>query len=190
MALQVLLNNSFQHPLPLAMLTRVAGTCCSATSGASEYHLPLSVFQITLLCCHFSFLVHHPCFVFQHVWSESEDCLPFLQLAQDYISSCGKKTLHEILEKVFKSFRPVSAHFLFQWFRSSTLGEHNIFLLLLINCLAKHTKINVYFLTLYFLHLWSSILQAPCWGRNRPYWLPSQVGNCEVWSLNVGSEEL
>ncbi|XP_031962874.1 maturin isoform X1 [Corvus moneduloides] len=41
-----------------------------------------------------------------HVWSESEDCLPFLQLAQDYISSCGKKTLHEILEKVFKSFRP------------------------------------------------------------------------------------
>jgi len=46
---------------------------------------------------------------FQHVWSESEDCLPFLQLAQDYISSCGKKTLHEILEKVFKSFRPVSA---------------------------------------------------------------------------------
>lgn len=49
---------------------------------------------------------------FQHVWSESEDCLPFLQLAQDYISSCGKKTLHEILEKVFKSFRPVSACFL------------------------------------------------------------------------------
>lgn len=49
---------------------------------------------------------------FQHVWSESEDCLPFLQLAQDYISSCGKKTLHEILEKVFKSFRPVSG-FLF-----------------------------------------------------------------------------
>lgn len=48
---------------------------------------------------------------FQHVWSESEDCLPFLQLAQDYISSCGKKTLHEILEKVFKSFRPVSAFF-------------------------------------------------------------------------------
>lgn len=45
----------------------------------------------------------------QHVWSESEDCLPFLQLAQDYISSCGKKTLHEILEKVFKSFRPVGA---------------------------------------------------------------------------------
>uniref|UniRef100_A0A803V324 Maturin n=1 Tax=Ficedula albicollis TaxID=59894 RepID=A0A803V324_FICAL len=44
---------------------------------------------------------------FQHVWSESEDCLPFLQLAQDYISSCGKKTLHEILEKVFKSFRPL-----------------------------------------------------------------------------------
>ncbi|XP_027285470.1 maturin isoform X3 [Cricetulus griseus] len=40
-----------------------------------------------------------------HVWSESEDCLPFLQLAQDYISSCGKKTLHEVLEKVFKSFR-------------------------------------------------------------------------------------
>ena len=26
-----------------------------------------------------------------HVWSESEDCLPFLQLAQDYISSCGKR---------------------------------------------------------------------------------------------------
>lgn len=49
---------------------------------------------------------------FQHVWSESEDCLPFLQLAQDYISSCGKKTLHEILEKVFKSFRPVSASYL------------------------------------------------------------------------------
>ncbi|NXL96680.1 MTURN protein, partial [Tyrannus savana] len=44
---------------------------------------------------------------FYHVWSESEDCLPFLQLAQDYISSCGKKTLHEILEKVFKSFRPL-----------------------------------------------------------------------------------
>ncbi|XP_010827721.1 PREDICTED: maturin [Bison bison bison] len=43
----------------------------------------------------------------QHVWSESEDCLPFLQLAQDYISSCGKKTLHEVLEKVFKSFRPL-----------------------------------------------------------------------------------
>nr|XP_008521182.1 PREDICTED: maturin [Equus przewalskii] len=42
-----------------------------------------------------------------HVWSESEDCLPFLQLAQDYISSCGKKTLHEVLEKVFKSFRPL-----------------------------------------------------------------------------------
>ncbi|CAB1320663.1 unnamed protein product [Coregonus sp. 'balchen'] len=33
----------------------------------------------------------------QHVWSESEDCLPFLQLAQDYISSCGKKTLLELL---------------------------------------------------------------------------------------------
>ncbi|KAG8514771.1 Maturin [Galemys pyrenaicus] len=45
----------------------------------------------------------------RHVWSESEDCLPFLQLAQDYISSCGKKTLHEVLEKVFKSFRPVGA---------------------------------------------------------------------------------
>uniref|UniRef100_A0A2K6RM25 Maturin n=1 Tax=Rhinopithecus roxellana TaxID=61622 RepID=A0A2K6RM25_RHIRO len=44
---------------------------------------------------------------FYHVWSESEDCLPFLQLAQDYISSCGKKTLHEVLEKVFKSFRPL-----------------------------------------------------------------------------------
>ncbi|XP_015413611.1 PREDICTED: maturin [Myotis davidii] len=43
----------------------------------------------------------------QHVWSESEDCLPFLQLAQDYISSCGKKTLQEVLEKVFKSFRPL-----------------------------------------------------------------------------------
>lgn len=43
----------------------------------------------------------------QHVWSESEDCLPFLQLAQDYISSCGKKTLLEVLEKVFTSFRPV-----------------------------------------------------------------------------------
>nr|XP_051708832.1 maturin isoform X2 [Oryctolagus cuniculus] len=42
-----------------------------------------------------------------HVWSESEDCLPFLQLAQDYISSCGKKTLHEVLEKVFTAFRPV-----------------------------------------------------------------------------------
>ncbi|MGH0138682.1 UNVERIFIED_CONTAM: hypothetical protein FKN15_018881, partial [Acipenser sinensis] len=42
-----------------------------------------------------------------HVWSESEDCLPFLQLAQDYISSCGKKTLLEILDKVFKSFRPL-----------------------------------------------------------------------------------
>ncbi|EAW93934.1 hypothetical protein Ells1, isoform CRA_a [Homo sapiens] len=40
-----------------------------------------------------------------HVWSESEDCLPFLQLAQDYISSCGKKTLHEVLEKVFKPQR-------------------------------------------------------------------------------------
>ncbi|XP_004702913.1 maturin [Echinops telfairi] len=43
----------------------------------------------------------------QHVWSESEDCLPFLQLAQDYISSCGKKTLQEVLEKVFRSFRPL-----------------------------------------------------------------------------------
>ncbi|MBN3305557.1 maturin [Amia ocellicauda] len=42
-----------------------------------------------------------------HVWSESEDCLPFLQLAQDYISSCGKKTLLEILDKVFRSFRPL-----------------------------------------------------------------------------------
>ncbi|KAG2465030.1 MTURN protein, partial [Polypterus senegalus] len=42
-----------------------------------------------------------------HVWSESEDCLPFLQHAQDYISSCGKKTLPEILDKVFKSFRPI-----------------------------------------------------------------------------------
>ncbi|KAJ8288253.1 hypothetical protein COCON_G00009120 [Conger conger] len=42
-----------------------------------------------------------------HVWSESEDCLPFLQLAQDYISSCGKKTLLEILNKVFRSFRPL-----------------------------------------------------------------------------------
>lgn len=41
------------------------------------------------------------------MWSESEDCLPFLQLAQDYISSCGKKTLLEVLEKVFTSFRPV-----------------------------------------------------------------------------------
>ncbi|KAF6086429.1 maturin, neural progenitor differentiation regulator-like protein [Phyllostomus discolor] len=28
-------------------------------------------------------------------------------LAQDYISSCGKKTLQEVLEKVFKSFRPL-----------------------------------------------------------------------------------
>lgn len=46
-------------------------------------------------------------FSLQHVWSESEDCLPFLQLAQDYISSCGKKTLLEVLEKVFTSFRPV-----------------------------------------------------------------------------------
>ncbi|XP_016399278.1 maturin-like, partial [Sinocyclocheilus rhinocerous] len=44
---------------------------------------------------------------FQHVWSESEDCLPFLQLAQDYISSCGKKTLLEVLDKVFRSFRPL-----------------------------------------------------------------------------------
>ncbi|XP_019731837.1 maturin isoform X2 [Hippocampus comes] len=43
----------------------------------------------------------------QHVWSESEDCLPFLQLAQDYISSCGKKTLLEVLQKVFTSFRPL-----------------------------------------------------------------------------------
>ncbi|KAI5091926.1 maturin [Silurus meridionalis] len=34
-----------------------------------------------------------------HVWSESEDCLPFLQLAQDYISSCGHKTLLEVLDK-------------------------------------------------------------------------------------------
>ncbi|KAM9418128.1 maturin [Oncorhynchus nerka] len=42
-----------------------------------------------------------------HVWSESEDCLPFLQLAQDYISSCGKKTLLEVLDKVFTSFRPL-----------------------------------------------------------------------------------
>ncbi|KAG5856837.1 maturin-like [Anguilla rostrata] len=42
-----------------------------------------------------------------HVWSESEDCLPFLQLAQDYIFSCGKKTLLEILNKVFRSFRPL-----------------------------------------------------------------------------------
>lgn len=47
------------------------------------------------------------CLCLQHVWSESEDCLPFLQLAQDYISSCGKKTLLEVLEKVFTSFRPV-----------------------------------------------------------------------------------
>ncbi|XP_016077731.1 PREDICTED: maturin [Miniopterus natalensis] len=52
-----------------------------------------------------SFLL--PCPGHQHVWSESEDCLPFLQLAQDYISSCGKKTLQEVLEKVFKSFRPL-----------------------------------------------------------------------------------
>uniref|UniRef100_A0AAY4E2V2 Maturin n=1 Tax=Denticeps clupeoides TaxID=299321 RepID=A0AAY4E2V2_9TELE len=44
-----------------------------------------------------------------HVWSESEDCLPFLQMAQDYISSCGKKTLVEVLDKVFRSFRPVSS---------------------------------------------------------------------------------
>ncbi|KAG9278949.1 maturin [Astyanax mexicanus] len=42
-----------------------------------------------------------------HVWSESEDCLPFLQLAQDYISSCGNKTLLEVLDKVFRSFRPL-----------------------------------------------------------------------------------
>ncbi|KAJ8366515.1 hypothetical protein AAFF_G00353170 [Aldrovandia affinis] len=42
-----------------------------------------------------------------HVWSESEDCLPFLQLAQDYISSCGKKTLSEILSKVLTAFRPL-----------------------------------------------------------------------------------
>ncbi|TRY72870.1 hypothetical protein DNTS_021691 [Danionella cerebrum] len=42
-----------------------------------------------------------------HVWSESEECLPFLQLAQDYISSCGKKTLLEVLERVFSSFRPL-----------------------------------------------------------------------------------
>nr|XP_046216732.1 maturin-like [Oncorhynchus gorbuscha] len=42
-----------------------------------------------------------------HVWSESEDCLPFLQVAQDYITSCGKKTLLEVLDKVFTSFRPL-----------------------------------------------------------------------------------
>jgi len=47
------------------------------------------------------------CCCVQHVWSESEDCLPYLQMAQDYISSCGKKTLLEVLEKVFTSFRPV-----------------------------------------------------------------------------------
>ncbi|XP_056154590.1 maturin isoform X2 [Lampris incognitus] len=28
-------------------------------------------------------------------------------LAQDYISSCGKKTLLEVLEKVFTAFRPL-----------------------------------------------------------------------------------
>ncbi|XP_016114467.1 maturin-like isoform X2 [Sinocyclocheilus grahami] len=28
-------------------------------------------------------------------------------LAQDYISSCGKKTLLEVLDKVFRSFRPL-----------------------------------------------------------------------------------
>ncbi|CDR19000.1 unnamed protein product [Oncorhynchus mykiss] len=47
------------------------------------------------------------CVCLQHVWSESEDCLPFLQVAQDYITSCGKKTLLEVLDKVFTSFRPL-----------------------------------------------------------------------------------
>lgn len=61
------------------------------------------VFAVTR--CRGSLLSSSP--VMQHVWSESEDCLPFLQLAQDYISSCGKKTLLEVLEKVFTSFRPV-----------------------------------------------------------------------------------
>ena len=56
----------------------------------------------------------------QHVWSESEDCLPFLQLAQDYISSCGKKTLLEVLEKVFTSFRPVRKKQM-----SNALGSHS-----------------------------------------------------------------
>ncbi|KAF3833668.1 hypothetical protein F7725_024872 [Dissostichus mawsoni] len=33
--------------------------------------------------------------------------LTLWSLAQDYISSCGKKTLLEVLEKVFTSFRPL-----------------------------------------------------------------------------------
>lgn len=44
----------------------------------------------------------------QHVWSENEDCLPFLQRAQDYISACGRKSLVQVLDEVFSSFRPVS----------------------------------------------------------------------------------
>uniref|UniRef100_A0A8U7M1C2 Maturin n=190 Tax=Aves TaxID=8782 RepID=A0A8U7M1C2_CORMO len=67
------------------------------TSQGTDYHLHFKP------CC----MAPLTQWSVKHVWSESEDCLPFLQLAQDYISSCGKKTLHEILEKVFKSFRPL-----------------------------------------------------------------------------------
>ncbi|XP_072572384.1 maturin-like isoform X2 [Paramormyrops kingsleyae] len=42
-----------------------------------------------------------------HVWSENEDCLPFLQRAQDYISACGRKSFVQVLDEVFSSFRPL-----------------------------------------------------------------------------------
>ncbi|CAI9572733.1 unnamed protein product, partial [Staurois parvus] len=44
-----------------------------------------------------------------HVWSESEDCLPFLQLAQDYISSCGKRRR---FMKYWRKFSSHSGHYL------------------------------------------------------------------------------
>ncbi|XP_077983231.1 ubiquitin-conjugating enzyme E2 Q1-like [Glandiceps talaboti] len=42
-----------------------------------------------------------------HVWSDNEVCLVYLTEVQDYISSCGEKTLKEVLDKTAKSLRPV-----------------------------------------------------------------------------------
>ncbi|XP_055011828.1 maturin-like [Boleophthalmus pectinirostris] len=78
--------------------------------------MPEEVLDVTYACIHIEkvqtrfrsgFSIYLVRVSLQHVWSESEDCLPFLQMAQDYISSCGKKTLPEVLEKVFMSFRPL-----------------------------------------------------------------------------------
>lgn len=83
------------------------------------------------------------------MWSESEDCLPFLQLAQDYISSCGKKTLLEVLEKVFTSFRPVRNQ------KSDALGSHSF-------VFNKHSAVTSAFCVCYVADTFCSL----CCGQN------------------------